>query len=42
MKESRELHTSTPAAADRVVPSTQTKSAGDLTSDSPARQLALF
>jgi hypothetical protein len=34
--------TSTPAVADRVVPSTQTKSAGDVTSDSPARQLALF
>jgi len=35
--------TSTPAAADRVVSAnSQTKSAGDVTSESPARQLALF
>lgn len=35
--------TSTPAAADRVVPANpQTQSAGDVTSESPARQLALF
>lgn len=35
--------TSTPAAGDRVVSvNSQTKSAGDVTSDSPACQLALF